>query len=62
MYSPSRRAMMVIESSFLDKAQCCTYVGIKFIAIIPSSLSDTSLFVFVVNGLNYCLCLFVFLL
>ena len=61
MYSPSRRVTMVLESSFLDKAQCCTYVGIKFIAVIPSSLSDTitvrvCLFVFV------CLfvCLFVF--
>ena len=57
MYSPSRRVTMVLESSFLDKAQCCTYVGIKFIAVIPSSLSDTitvrvCLFVF-------CFCLFV---
>lgn len=34
--------MMVLESFFLDKAQCCTYVGIKFIVVIPSPLSGTN--------------------
>ena len=41
MYSPSRLETMVFESFFLDKAQCCTYVGIKIIVIIPSPLSDS---------------------